>query len=1260
MAREIDKRDPGVNQTTSVRTRSLNERAMVVSESLHGLHTLNIESFDAATGNPSHVASAGAEAESGNYVQRALSHVQSIGTVLGLEETQAPEFMADPNTQISSSGAATVHLQQQYKGIRLFQTAQGVRFNPDGSIADTVGKSVTIAQELEATPQLSVQAAVLGAAQHLAEPGAYEEEADEFGQSVAPTPLDLEGFAPKIVATFPNQPESPTVLEPGPFADEIRANLVWFPLRDAPRLAWEVVFIMPGQGGQYRVLVAADDGEILYCRQLMSTVEAEGHVYLVDGASGRQAVRFPRPLADYGVPVPEGLPEGFPDPWVGSDSASGNAVNAFLATSGATFRGTQENGRLVFNPADPEGEHQQILNIFFYNCSMHDFLYLYGFREGDGNFQQDNFGRGGALADAVTAYAHPGPVAGTANMSTRVDGVSPVMNMGVVASTGRHTAFDSTVVFHEFTHGLTNRLVGGPMNSQALEDYQSAGMGEGWGDYFACTINKTTVVGAWVTGKPGGIRKYPYDGSYPDHFGMLGTGRYNRPELNRQHAVGEIWCATLMEMNRKIGSHLGVQLVVDALKLSPVRPSFLDMRDSILKALDNKLAAGQLSAPEYASALAGVWAAFARFGMGPAARSNGASLTGVVADFNTPPAPPSDEPVPLAGDVVDAVPVTPAEAAYVGAPAGGGAASHFEAAAEPGGFDSGGADAETRLAFADVLAAIRIHGEELAGIPGVVSVSPGYRFRSANVTPRPVVSVTVLRKLDPADVPARELLPARLGKVLVDVIPATPQQQLAFLRRRGELVAACLPAPAGEIDTRLPGDAGDAAAAEAGLDADAALAYVPPSVPLAEVEAEMTVVCHASPDAGWRNLSNFIAGTRERLTSTMYEFNARHVLDALKALQSPRKLRLILDGGEPDKVPGPPSTTVSKLAARTELETTLKQRFKCVWAPVRDDEMTTASFFPSAYHTKVTVRDGEAFWLSSGNWKESGQPSVDPIQGPFPPGFSKHEFQDGHNREWHVVVHNRELAETFEAYINHDITQAEPLQKPAPTPPPAPLMPDLFVPAAGPSAFEAFESEPEFYREEEFTKKVRVRPLMTPDNYAEAILPLIKNARRSLYFQNQALSPKPSNGRYMPLFLALRDKSIEAANNPDLDVKIIVSEYADRQKLELWKFEMSRVRRQYQCHNKGIIIDDEIVVVGSHNWTGQGATENRDASLIFHDAEIAAYYKKIFMYDWNRIGVTDSLMFSMPLVAVDGEEPPPGMIRVAWSEFFPDWREAEA
>ena len=79
-----------------------------------------------------------------------------------------------------------------------------------------------------------------------------------------------------------------------------------------------------------------------------------------------------------------------------------------------------------------------------------------------------------------------------------------------------------------------------------------------------------------------------------------------------------------------------MQLVVDALKLSPTNPSFLEMRDSILAALDAMLTAEKLDSGEHVGARGGIWTAFAKFGMGPGARSNGASLSGIVADFNTP------------------------------------------------------------------------------------------------------------------------------------------------------------------------------------------------------------------------------------------------------------------------------------------------------------------------------------------------------------------------------------------------------------------------------------------------------------------------------------------------------------------------------------------------------------------------------------------------------------------------------------------------
>ncbi|HEY7560220.1 MAG TPA: M36 family metallopeptidase [Candidatus Binatia bacterium] len=640
MAREIDRRDSTINNITPAREAELRSVASAVSDRLPGAHRIHITGFDARTGNPAAVVSDAAPAETGNYVQRALDHVRNIGRALGLTATQPAEFAADPDIQRTSSGAVAVHLQQHYKSIPVFQAAETVRFAPNGTIKETAGSSISIAREIAISPRLTVQQAVMKAAEYVAVPHADEHAAkDEFGQPLKLTQVDLSGFEPKIIATFADKADRPTMLEAGPFGDKIRANLLWFLLNGDLRLTWEVIITMPNYEEQYRILVDGENGEILYCRQLVQHILARGNVYRVDGGSARQMTDFPRPLADYGLPIPNDLPSDFPDHWVEGNRTVGNSVDAHLGANGPESEGSSQGGVLTFNPSSQTGDDQKVVNILYFNCFMHDYFYLLGFREVDGNFQRDNLGRGGLQSDRVDARAHSGAVNGTANMATPPDGSNPIMNMGLVEATNRHTAFDSSVVFHEFTHGVTNRLVGGPANASALEDHQSGGMGEGWSDYIACTINSSTVVGDWVINDSGGIRDFPYNSNFPDNFGKLGTGRYSgfTPQGRRwPHPIGEIWCATLLEMNRNIGPTLGVQLVVDALKLTPANPSFLDARDAILAALNAMLDGGKLTAGEHDIARRGIWKAFAKFGMGPSAQSNGASLSGIVADFNMP------------------------------------------------------------------------------------------------------------------------------------------------------------------------------------------------------------------------------------------------------------------------------------------------------------------------------------------------------------------------------------------------------------------------------------------------------------------------------------------------------------------------------------------------------------------------------------------------------------------------------------------------
>jgi hypothetical protein len=90
------------------------------------------------------------------------------------------------------------------------------------------------------------------------------------------------------------------------------------------------------------------------------------------------------------------------------------------------------------------------------------------------------------------------------------------------------------------------------------------------------------------------------------------------------------------------------------------------------------------------------------------------------------------------------------------------------------------ASEEWRRGFDDVVAAIRLHGQELLAIPGVLFVRPGFRFRDGKLTTQPAVVVSVASKQDLEYIAVRDLVPRKLGRAVVDVVPASPKEQLQF------------------------------------------------------------------------------------------------------------------------------------------------------------------------------------------------------------------------------------------------------------------------------------------------------------------------------------------------------------------------------------------------------------------------------------------------------------------------------------------------
>ena len=311
-----------------------------------------------------------------------------------------------------------------------------------------------------------------------------------------------------------------------------------------------------------------------------------------------------------------------------------------------------------------------LANLFAMHNRMHDWSYHLGFTERTFNLQDHNFGRGGAENDLEQGNAQAGGIVGgppaflardNANQITPADGIPPITNMYLwqPIAAGFYAPcvdgdFDMSVIGHEYTHAISNRMVGGP--SANLSGAQAGAMGESWSDLMAIEYlsengfapvggENPFAVGPYVTGdKEAGIRNYGMNAS-PLNYSDVGydfvCNVATCPLLSQVHADGEIWSAANYDirvaMNARYGSgnlalqaacargeqpvtacpgnRRWAQLVFDAwLLMAQGTVSMLDARDALLAADLMRFGGTNRDL---------LWNAFARRGFGDGASSTG-------------------------------------------------------------------------------------------------------------------------------------------------------------------------------------------------------------------------------------------------------------------------------------------------------------------------------------------------------------------------------------------------------------------------------------------------------------------------------------------------------------------------------------------------------------------------------------------------------------------------------------------------------------
>jgi extracellular elastinolytic metalloproteinase len=586
-------------------------------------------------------------ASPGKPVDVAMDFVRRNIAALGLEASDLEGYAVADVVFSKVTGATRIYLQQRYQGLPVYNAQLQINVNRDGRII-SVNNSFMAGLER-----------AVGSLQPAVELPAAVGEALRFS--------GMKMQAPESVSAAGDVQQRTRVANAGISLQPIDGALMLLPVRPGEaRLVWNFQIHTLDKQHMWDLTVDAGTGQV-WTR--------------FDWVAGDQYRVYPRPVEspNHTTPLPPSdarvlvvnpanslaSPFGWHDTngSAGAESTltTGNNVDAYTDvdannvadTNSRPNGGTSLSFDLPLNlTLAPSGYRPAaVTNLFYWNNIIHDVQYQYGFDEAAGNFQVNNYGRGGLGNDSVRAEAQDGAGTNNANFGTPADGARPRMQMFIwtAANPDRDGDLDAGIIVHEYGHGISNRLVGGPSNVNCLTNTQQAGEGlsDWWSLAYTARASDTGPMGRGI-------------GTYALNQQTTGTGirtqRYSTdPAVNTwtyasingmavPHGVGSVWAQGAWEVywklvnahgfdpnlynaNGSAGNQRAMLYVNEGLKNTACNPTFTQVRDGIIQAaMDN----------HGGEDVCRMWEAFAAFGLGTNAVSGGANSTSPTNGFNVP------------------------------------------------------------------------------------------------------------------------------------------------------------------------------------------------------------------------------------------------------------------------------------------------------------------------------------------------------------------------------------------------------------------------------------------------------------------------------------------------------------------------------------------------------------------------------------------------------------------------------------------------
>ncbi len=570
----------------------------------------------------------------------AFAYLEAHRGALGLTASDIDDVVVGDQHTARHSGTSHVYLRQRLHGIEVYNAILGLGIAKNGHVAHVADRFVSDLALNANGPTASISA--IEAVERAAEDLDFEK------------PSDL-----RVLEDFGGADRSALLSNGGISLKNIPVKLVYQPLSNGiVRLAWNIEIDYLDQNNWWSVRVDAESGRVLDKNSFLAEeqyeviplpFESPAHSPMPPPADGR-VIEVDPYLATTASPFGWHDTDGAPGPEF--TITRGNNTHAYADTNANNQPDTGVNAEpdggvgLDFSGGvvpldfamDPSTYTQaSIANLFYWTNIAHDVLWNYGFDEASGNFQVNNYGNGGLGMDDVQAEGQDGSANCGANFATPADGARPRMQMFLCnnATPRRDGDFDHGVILHEYGHGVSNRLTGGPAAAGCLSNTEQ--MGEGWSDYLGIVMTQepgdmgadARGIGTYLFGQPPdgpGIRLAPYSTDFSvNAFTYADVGAVSIP-----HGVGFIWATMLWQMTWSLidahgfnpdiygdwttgGNNLAIQLVMDGMKLQPCFPGFVDGRDAILAADDLLTGDGSGFSGENQCL---IWDAFAVRGLG--------------------------------------------------------------------------------------------------------------------------------------------------------------------------------------------------------------------------------------------------------------------------------------------------------------------------------------------------------------------------------------------------------------------------------------------------------------------------------------------------------------------------------------------------------------------------------------------------------------------------------------------------------------------